>query len=121
MSRKRLVDVIHNVLRSELDTWGSDHVHHHTACDIRNMLMEVSRSKRVSTQDRHLARYCMRYVKYPSVDEFNTYLDSLHAEHITKTWLNGVTRASAIVPWLCKLYATNGPCTKRRVRARRFL
>jgi hypothetical protein len=122
MSRKRLVDEITSVMRSELDTWGSDQVIHMTPCDVKRMLWEIVRTNRVSIQDRHLARYVLRFVQYPSLDQFNSYLTSLGVDTVTKTWLVGITRARSIVPTLCKRYAAIGPCSiHRKLRARRFL
>jgi hypothetical protein len=122
MSRKRLVDAIGEVLRSELDTWGSDPVFHLTACTLKEMLEEIRRSPRVSIQMRHLARFVLRYVRIPDLTEFNAYLSTVDSEPVTALYFNSAIRADSVVPWICKRYAALGPCTKTDVlRVRRYL
>jgi hypothetical protein len=122
MARKRLVDVVRDVMRSELDTWGSDQVVHFTPCEIQAGLKEILKMKRISIQERHLIRYVLRFVTFPSLDEFNAYLNSFGEGPVTQSWLTGIARADLLVPWFCKRYAAIGPCIKHEVlRAGRFL
>jgi len=124
MSRKRISDIVReNVLDavgSFRDTWGADEIYHYTPCELKKYLWELVRSSRVSIQDRHLARYVLRFVKYPSLTEFNAYLANLGVAGVTQIFLAGTSRAQSIVPDLCRRYAGIGPCTKKR-SPRRFL